>query len=55
MHFILFTDNTIYAIQTSADEWHRGVVLHSYNENGKNLFRVFFVVYGFMKTLTADR
>uniref|UniRef100_A0A2S2NKN9 RING finger protein n=2 Tax=Schizaphis graminum TaxID=13262 RepID=A0A2S2NKN9_SCHGA len=48
-------DNTVYAVQSSADEWHRGVVLHSYNEDGKNLFRVHFIDYGFMETLTANR
>ncbi|XP_025195551.1 RING finger protein 17-like isoform X2 [Melanaphis sacchari] len=48
-------DNTVYAVQTSTNEWHRGVVLHSYNEDGKDLFRVHFIDYGFMEILTADR
>ncbi|XP_029342148.1 tudor domain-containing protein 1-like [Acyrthosiphon pisum] len=49
-------DNTImYAVQTSDNKWCRGVVLHAFNENNTDLFRVHFVDYGFMETLTADR
>ncbi|XP_022183496.1 RING finger protein 17 isoform X2 [Myzus persicae] len=45
----------MYAVQTSTNEWRRGIVLNTFKEDKTDLFRVHLIDYGFLETLTADR